>query len=135
VQAQELHAAEMAFAALDEVSLLELLLLLHTVSACFHPACSADTSAVVRVQVDKVEFIQSVMEIPSLEGRNAEVLLYMRRPEDAEAVLLQGGLVYRAIMLNVRLSRWTRWVIVLLARAVWCGLVSCHVYVVRHATL
>eukprot|EP00741_Cyanophora_paradoxa_P010393 tig00020531_g10051.t1 len=58
--------------------------------------------------VDKVQYVLHVQEIPSVEGQNAELALLMRRPEEAEAILLQAGLVYRAIMLNVATYNWER---------------------------
>lgn len=59
-------------------------------------------------EVDKLEFIQHVMTIPSPEGRNAELALFRRRPVDAETILLQADLIYRAIDLNIRLFNWDR---------------------------
>ena len=54
-------------------------------------------------QVDKLEFVQHISRVPSEEGRNAELALYRKSPEEAEAILLQTSppLVYRAIKLNV----------------------------------
>ena len=43
-----------------------------------------------------------------MEGRNAELLLWRRRPEEAEAILLGAKLIYRAIDMNMRLFRWDR---------------------------
>ncbi len=59
-------------------------------------------------EIDKVHFIQYIKTVPSVEGRNAELLLYRRRIEDAESVLLQSKLIYRAISLNLRVFRWSR---------------------------
>ena len=61
-------------------------------------------------EVDKLHFIQHIKEIPSEQGRNAELALYRRCPDEAEEILLQATppLVYRAIKMNVRLFRWTR---------------------------
>ncbi|CAM9481687.1 unnamed protein product, partial [Hapterophycus canaliculatus] len=60
--------------------------------------------------VDKLEFVQHVLKVSSEEGRNAELALYRRCPDEAESILLQASppLVYRAIKLNVRLFRWPR---------------------------
>lgn len=54
-------------------------------------------------KVDKLEFVQHVLRISSDEGRNAEMALYRRCPDEAEAILLQASppLIYRAIKLNV----------------------------------
>ncbi|CAM9607280.1 unnamed protein product, partial [Choristocarpus tenellus] len=61
-------------------------------------------------EVDKLEYVQHIQKIPSEEGRNAELALYRRCPEEAEAILLQASppLTYRAIKLNIRLFRWSR---------------------------
>lgn len=54
-------------------------------------------------QVDKLEFVQHVLRVSSDEGRNAEMALYRRCPDEAESILLQASppLIYRAIKLNV----------------------------------
>lgn len=44
--------------------------------------------------------------LPAQESRTAAVLTFQRRPDEAIQVLVQGGLIYRAIKLNVRLHRW-----------------------------
>ena len=61
-------------------------------------------------EVDKLQYIKYIQSIPSNEGRNAEMMLYKRCPEEAESILLQANppLVYRAVKLNVRLFRWER---------------------------
>ena len=61
-------------------------------------------------EVAKVEYIQYIKSIPSEEGRQAELALYKRQPNEAERILLQATppLVYRAIMMNIHLYRWTR---------------------------
>ncbi len=61
--------------------------------------------------MDKLEFIQHVLRVPSEEGRNAELALYRKCPDEAEAILLQASppLVYRAIKLNVSGVRPVLW--------------------------
>ncbi|CAM9565795.1 unnamed protein product [Ascophyllum nodosum] len=61
-------------------------------------------------EVDKLEFVQHVQCLASEKGRNAELALYRRCPEEAESMLLNSSppLVYRAIKLNMRLFRWSR---------------------------
>jgi len=61
-------------------------------------------------EVAKVEYIQYIKDIPSEEGRQAELALYRRQPNEAERILLQATppLVYRAVMMNIHLYRWTR---------------------------
>lgn len=57
-----------------------------------------------------MEYIQYIKAIPSEEGKQAELALYRRHPEEAERILLQASppLVYRAIRLNIKLFRWAR---------------------------
>lgn len=59
-------------------------------------------------EVDKLRYISSVREIPSAEGRQAELALFQRRLDEAERILLQAGLVYRAIEMHTRLYNWER---------------------------
>lgn len=59
-------------------------------------------------EADKVEFIIHIKEIPSKEARNAEMALFCGNPQDAEGILLQGGLIFRAIMMNIELYNWDR---------------------------
>lgn len=58
--------------------------------------------------VDKLQFIAHIKEIPSIEGRNAELFLFKGMIKEAESLLLQAGLVWRAIKLNIRLYNWER---------------------------
>jgi len=61
-------------------------------------------------EVPKVEYIQYIKSIPSEEGRNAELALYRRQPNEAERILLQASppLIYRAVKMNIHLYRWDR---------------------------
>ncbi len=52
--------------------------------------------------------VQQLMDIPSVEGRNAELALFRRRPQEAESILLQANLAYRAIKMHIRLFNWER---------------------------
>ena len=58
----------------------------------------------------QVEYIQSIKAIPSEEGKQAELALFRRHPDEAERILLQASppLAYRAIKLNINLFRWAR---------------------------
>ena len=60
------------------------------------------------LQADKVQFIQHIKDIPAKDARNAEMALFCGQPQDAEGLLLQGGLIFRAIMLNISLYNWDR---------------------------
>ncbi|CAM9962929.1 unnamed protein product [Heterosigma akashiwo] len=61
-------------------------------------------------EVHKLQYVLHIKHVPSVEGQNAELMLYRRQPDQAEAILLQAKppLVYRAIKMNVRLFRWHR---------------------------
>jgi intraflagellar transport protein 80 len=59
-------------------------------------------------QIDKVQYVLRIKSLPTEESRAAELLLFQRRPKQAEAVLLQAQLIYRAIKLNVKLFNWER---------------------------
>eukprot|EP01038_Epipyxis_sp_PR26KG_P012029 gene12029-16102_t len=61
-------------------------------------------------EVAKVEYIQYIKNIPSEEGRQAEIVLYRRQTDDAEKILLQASppLIYRAIKMNINTFRWSR---------------------------
>ena len=63
------------------------------------------------LKVTKVEYVQYIRSIPSEEGRQAELALFRRLPEEAERILLQAAtppLVYRAIKMNLNIFRWGR---------------------------
>ena len=55
-----------------------------------------------------MSFLQQIKDISVKDARNAEMLLFCGQSQDAEGVLLQAALVFRAIMLNVQLYNWDR---------------------------
>eukprot|EP00762_Andalucia_godoyi_P007615 ANDGO_00753.mRNA.1 Protein HIR1 len=57
---------------------------------------------------DRVQYILHVKDIPTPEGRLAEMAVFRRAADEAEHVLLQAGLVYRAIKTHIRLFHWDR---------------------------
>ena len=59
-------------------------------------------------EADKVQFINYVKLIPSEVGRNAELARFCRRPQEAEQMLLQARMYYRAIKMNIRSFKWER---------------------------
>ena len=73
-----------------------------------HELNTAEVALAAINEVDKLQFILHVKEIPTVEGRSAELALYSRRTVEAETILLQAGLIYRAIKLNIRLFNWDR---------------------------
>ncbi len=59
-------------------------------------------------EADKVHYIQYINTLPSREARNAEMSVLTGNYQDAENILLQAGLTFRAILLNVYLHHWDR---------------------------
>lgn len=59
-------------------------------------------------EVEKVQFIAGIKKVPTEEGRSAELALFRRKPDEAEAILVQAGLIYRAVDMRVRLFDWDR---------------------------
>ena len=59
--------------------------------------------------IDKVQFMNFLKEVPSDEGRAAELALFKGvPPREVEGMLLNAGLHYRAIKLNIRMFHWER---------------------------
>ena len=55
-------------------------------------------------EVDKVQFLNYITNLPCEARRNAELALFCKRPAEAEVALLQGNppRVFRAIEMNMR---------------------------------
>ena len=71
------------------------------------------------IKVDKVEYIQLVKQIPSPEGRAAALAIFCHQVDEAEGILLQAGLIYRAIDTNIKLFRWERLVFMHIFVSCW----------------
>ena len=56
--------------------------------------------------VDKLLFMCHIKELPTVEAREAELLLFRRRQAEAIQVLVQGGWVYRAIKARAAPRGW-----------------------------
>ena len=71
---------------------------------------TAETAFAAIKEVEKLKYILFIKDIPSEEGRRAEIALYQRRTAEAEKILLQASppLVYRAIKMNIRQFKWGR---------------------------
>lgn len=69
---------------------------------------TAETAYAAIDEADKVQYINHIKEIPSQEGRNAAMALFCRQPQEADTILLQAGLIYRAIQMNIDLFNWDR---------------------------
>lgn len=59
-------------------------------------------------ELDKVRYIESVKKTVTPEGRQAAIAVFTRRADEAERILLQAGLVYRAIDMHIKLHDWER---------------------------
>ncbi|VDM17217.1 unnamed protein product [Hydatigera taeniaeformis] len=57
---------------------------------------------------DKVEHIKSIREMPSKEAQSAQTLLLAGQPKEAERTLLQAGLHFNAVMINLAQFKWER---------------------------
>lgn len=59
-------------------------------------------------EVDKVQFINYIKELPSDASKNAALALYCKKINEAETILIQAKLYYRAIKMNIKLYWWER---------------------------
>ncbi|KAJ6669441.1 hypothetical protein lerEdw1_008251 [Lerista edwardsae] len=59
-------------------------------------------------EIDKVQYISSIKDLPSKESRLAHILLFSGNVQEAETLLLQAGLIYQAIQVNINLYNWER---------------------------
>uniref|UniRef100_A0A7M4ELG6 Intraflagellar transport 80 n=1 Tax=Crocodylus porosus TaxID=8502 RepID=A0A7M4ELG6_CROPO len=59
-------------------------------------------------EIDKVQYINSIKDLPSKESRMAHILMFSGNIQDAETLLLQAGLIYQAIQVNINLYNWNR---------------------------
>ena len=60
-------------------------------------------------QVDKVQYLSYIRELPTAERKNAEMAMFFRQPAQAEASYLQAGMIFRAIQINMNLFLWERY--------------------------
>jgi intraflagellar transport protein 80 len=80
---QDLNTAEVAYAAIEEVPTL--------------------------IQVHKVQYITQLRDLPSSVAKAAELALLRRQPTEAEGILLNANLVYRAIKMHIDMFNWDRY--------------------------
>ena len=85
-----------------------------------YPLCPAHTHTfdltyipmhLMPTQVHKVQHLQHISSLSSLERRNAEMALFCKQPQQAEAIYLQSNLIFRAIEVNINLYNWERCVV------------------------
>ena len=72
----------------------------------------AETAVASIDEVDKVNFIEKILKLKEQNYNenliSAYVLLLSNRIDEAENILIQGKLIYRAIKININLFRWDR---------------------------
>lgn len=72
----------------------------------------AETAVASIDEVDKVNFIEKILKLKEQNFNenliSAYVLLLSNRLDEAETILLQGKLIYRAIKININLFRWDK---------------------------
>lgn len=59
-------------------------------------------------KIDKVRYINAIKDLPSKESKMAHILMFSGNIQEAETLLLQAGLVYQAIQINIDLYNWER---------------------------
>lgn len=59
-------------------------------------------------EIHKVEYVCYIRDIPSAEGRAAELALLRKQPKEAEGILLAANLIYRCIRMWIDLYNWDR---------------------------
>ncbi|KAI5093031.1 intraflagellar transport protein 80-like [Silurus meridionalis] len=69
---------------------------------------TAETAYAAIREVDKVQYIKFIKDLPSKESSLAHTLLFSGQVQEAEATLLQAGLIYQAIQVHIDLFNWDR---------------------------
>ncbi|CAI9737075.1 transport 80 homolog [Octopus vulgaris] len=69
---------------------------------------TAEVAYAALKKADKIQYIARIKDIPIKEARKAEMALFCGNIQDAEAILLQAGLIFRAVILNVKMFNWER---------------------------
>ncbi|KAF0030370.1 hypothetical protein F2P81_017101 [Scophthalmus maximus] len=59
-------------------------------------------------ELPRVQYIKFIKEQPSKESSLAHTLMFSGQVQEAEATLLQAGLIYQAIQVNIDLFNWER---------------------------
>lgn len=55
-----------------------------------------------------MQYVCYIRDIPSQEGRFAELALLRKQPKEAEGILLSANLIYRCIRMWIDLYNWDR---------------------------
>ncbi|KAJ3314721.1 Intraflagellar transport protein 80 [Boothiomyces sp. JEL0838] len=59
-------------------------------------------------EIHKVKYVCYIRDIPSAEGRAAELAMLRKQPKEAEGILLSANLIYRCIRMWIDLYNWDR---------------------------
>ena len=84
----------------------ELWACLAAMAVCGKELHTAEVAYAAIDQVDKLLYMCHIKELPTVEAREAELLLFRRRKAEALQVLVQAGWIYRAIKMCIRLHQW-----------------------------
>ncbi|EFC50188.1 hypothetical protein NAEGRDRAFT_77945 [Naegleria gruberi] len=69
---------------------------------------TAEVGLAALEEVDKLRYISNIKRLPSAEAKNAAIALFMRNIDEAESILLQARLIYRAVKMHIKLYKWDR---------------------------
>lgn len=97
---RELSTAEVAYAAIGEVNLRE--------DLTPESALCLFNTRLCLWQIDKVQYINFIKDLPSKDSCLAHILLFSGHVQEAEATLLQANLIYHAIQIHINLYNWDR---------------------------
>ncbi|TRY89075.1 hypothetical protein DNTS_009800 [Danionella cerebrum] len=59
-------------------------------------------------EIDKVQYISFIQELPSKDSSLAHILLFSGHVQEAEGTLMQANLIYHAIQMHINLYNWDR---------------------------
>ncbi|KAK2847315.1 hypothetical protein Q5P01_010314 [Channa striata] len=77
-------------------------------SMAYRELTTAEMAYAAIGELPMVEYINFIKEQPSRESSLAHMLLFSGQVQEAEATLLQAGLIYQAIQMNIDLFSWER---------------------------
>ncbi|XP_077396712.1 intraflagellar transport protein 80 homolog isoform X2 [Festucalex cinctus] len=69
---------------------------------------TAEMAYAAITELPRVHYINFIKQQPSKESSLAHLLLFSGQVQEAEAILLQAGLIYQAIQVNIDLFNWDR---------------------------
>lgn len=69
-----------------------------------------------------MQYINFIKQQPSKESSLAHMLMFSGQVQEAEATLLQAGLIYQAIQVNIDLFNWERYMTVMISLILFRGI-------------